>query len=86
MKDHLLKSKSLKRSIVEVAEAQATLPKSTVAEKPVNGDASTSNGTTETKTVLHFGKPESKTVEQANDIVAKSDAVVESATESVKSD
>ena len=86
MKDHLLKSKSLKRSIVEVAEAQATLPKSTVAEKPDNGDASTSNGTTETKTVLHFGKPESKTVEQANDIVAKSDAVVESATESVKSD
>jgi hypothetical protein len=87
MKEHLLKSRSLKRSILEVVEAQ-TLPSKAVASRSgtpsarSSDDGAASSTGPAKATVPRVGKsPESKTVVQASENVAKSETVVESTTE-----
>jgi hypothetical protein len=83
MKDHLLKSRSLKRSILEVVEAQS-LPSKTIASRSGTPSARSSDDGTSSGsgkgTLPRVGKPESKPVAQASKIVSKSEeTVVESA-------
>jgi hypothetical protein len=87
MKEHLLKSRSLKRSILEVVEAQTLSSKPVASRSGTTSARSSDDGAASSTgpgkaTVPRVGKsPEPKMVVQAIENVSKSETVVESTTE-----